>query len=55
MSFRTLPRDAVVPVGPAVRPISYEMFPEDVVDPDQPVTRSVRSQWVRAGSETSSV
>ena len=50
-----LERDAVVPVGPTPRPISYEMFPEDVVDPDQPVTRSVRSQWVRADSDTSSV
>lgn len=50
-----LERDAVVPVGDASRPVSYEMFPEDVMDPDQPVTRARRSQWVRApGSETSS-
>ncbi|KAH9945989.1 uncharacterized protein BXZ73DRAFT_86206 [Epithele typhae] len=48
-----LERDAVVPFG-AARPISYGMFPEDVVDPDQPVTRAVRSQWVRADSDTSS-
>ena len=50
-----LERDgAVVPIGSALRPISYGMFPEDVIDPDQPVTRSVRSQWVRADSDTSS-
>ena len=50
---------AVVPVAvqadSSLRPVSYGMFPEDVVDPDQPVTRSVRSQWVRADSDTSSV
>ncbi|TBU35826.1 hypothetical protein BD311DRAFT_814134 [Dichomitus squalens] len=49
-----LERDAVVPVGDTSRPVSYGMFPEDVGDPDQPVTRARLSQWVRAGSETSS-
>ena len=50
---------AVVPVAvqadSALRPVSYGMFPEDVVDPDQPVTRSLRTQWVRADSDTSSL
>ncbi len=50
-----LERDAVVPVGDASRPASYGMFHEDVVDPDQPIAKSRRSQWVRAGSETLSV
>ncbi|KAI0375044.1 hypothetical protein BV20DRAFT_1033072 [Pilatotrama ljubarskyi] len=51
-----LERDAVVPVGgtPAARPLSYEMFPEDVVDPDMPITRSQPSTWVRAHSPASS-
>ena len=54
-----LERDSVVPVPAgmaesAARPISYEMFPQDVIDPDQPITRSVRSQWVRADSDASS-
>ena len=49
-----LERDAVVPVGDASRPVSYGMFPEDVMDPDLPVAKTRRSQWVRAGSETSS-
>ncbi|KAI0780781.1 hypothetical protein BD413DRAFT_463336 [Trametes elegans] len=51
-----LERDAVVPVGGAHygRPQSYGMFPEDVVDPDMPVTRSQRSEWVRADSPSSS-
>ena len=49
-----LERDAVVPVGDASRPVSYGMFPEDVGDPDQPVTRARLSQWVRADSDTSS-
>ncbi|CDO72859.1 hypothetical protein BN946_scf185002.g44 [Trametes cinnabarina] len=48
-----LERDAVVPVG-AVRPVSYGMFPEDVVDPDVPITRSQPSEWVRADSPASS-
>ena len=51
---RDLERDAVVPVGDASRPVSYGMFPEDVMDPDLPVAKTRRSQWVRAGSETSS-
>ncbi|KAI0665119.1 hypothetical protein C8Q70DRAFT_32016 [Cubamyces menziesii] len=51
-----LERDAVVPVGAApLRPVSYGMFPEDVVDPDMPVTHSRPSEWVRADSPASSV
>ena len=50
-----LERDAVVSMGPVARPVSYEMFPEDVMDPDQPITRSQRSEWVRADSDTSSL
>ncbi|KAH9901077.1 hypothetical protein C8Q73DRAFT_229834 [Cubamyces lactineus] len=51
-----LERDAVVPVGAApLRPVSYGMFPEDVVDPDMPVTHSRPSEWVRADSAASSV
>ncbi|KAI1794506.1 hypothetical protein LXA43DRAFT_883612 [Ganoderma leucocontextum] len=49
-----LERDAVIPVGDASRHLSYGMFPEDVVDPDLPITRARLSQWVRAASETSS-
>ncbi|OJT14592.1 hypothetical protein TRAPUB_8838 [Trametes pubescens] len=51
-----LERDAVVSVGaPSLgRPLSYDMFPEDVVDPDAPVTRSQPSTWVRAHSPASS-
>ncbi|KAI8998503.1 hypothetical protein BD414DRAFT_575024 [Trametes punicea] len=50
-----LERDAVVPVGaPPTRPVSYGMFPEDVVDPDMPVARSQPSEWVRADSPASS-
>ncbi|KAI0831461.1 hypothetical protein BC628DRAFT_766950 [Trametes gibbosa] len=48
-----LERDAgvVVPLAPAPgRPVSYGMFPEDVVDPDAPITRAQRSEWVRAVS-----
>ena len=49
-------RAAVVSVGPvgAARPVSYGMFPEDVTDPDQPITRSQPAQWVRANSDTAS-
>ncbi|RPD66291.1 hypothetical protein L226DRAFT_609159 [Lentinus tigrinus ALCF2SS1-7] len=50
-----LERDAVVPVAPVPRPMSYGMFPEDVIDPDQPVTRSQRIEWVRADSPASSL
>lgn len=45
-----LERDAVVPVDPVTRPVSYGMFPEDVMDPDQPITRVQRSEWVSARS-----
>ena len=38
-----LERDAVVSMGPVARPVSYGMFPEDVMDPDQPITRSQRT------------
>ncbi|OSD08709.1 hypothetical protein PYCCODRAFT_1484590 [Trametes coccinea BRFM310] len=48
-----LEQNAVVPVG-AVRPVSYGMFPEDVVDPDVPITRSQPSEWVRADNPASS-
>lgn len=51
-----LERDAVVSVGaPSLgRPLSYDMFPEDVVDPDAPITRSQPSTWIRAHSPASS-
>ncbi|KAI0362269.1 hypothetical protein OH77DRAFT_38916 [Trametes cingulata] len=54
-----LERDAVRVVSveggaAAARPLSYEMFPEDVVDPDMPITRSQPSTWVRAHSPASS-
>ncbi|KAI0673074.1 hypothetical protein C8Q78DRAFT_697722 [Trametes maxima] len=48
-----LERDAVVPVG-VQRPVSYGMFPEDVVDPDMPITHSQPSTWVRADSDAAS-
>ncbi|KAI0636823.1 hypothetical protein C8Q77DRAFT_526446 [Trametes polyzona] len=52
-----LERDAVVPVvgGAPARPVSYGMFPEDVADPDMPVTRSRLSEWVRADSPAASL
>ncbi|TFK83485.1 hypothetical protein K466DRAFT_498411 [Polyporus arcularius HHB13444] len=50
-----LERDAVVSVAPVPRPTSYGMFPEDVVDPDQPITRAQRNEWVRANSPASSL
>lgn len=50
-----LERDAVVPVAPVPRPMSYGMFPEDVMDPDQPITRAQRNEWVRADSPASSL
>ncbi|KAH9857028.1 hypothetical protein C2E23DRAFT_881515 [Lenzites betulinus] len=47
-----LERDAgavVVPLPPVPgRIVSYGMFPEDVVDPDAPITRARREEWVRA-------
>ncbi len=51
-----LERAAVVSMGPvATRPMSYGMFPEDVMDPDQPITQSRRTEWVRADSPSSSL
>ncbi|KAI0748271.1 hypothetical protein C8Q80DRAFT_1120775 [Daedaleopsis nitida] len=50
-----LERAVVVSVGPVTRPVSYGMFPEDIGDPDQPITRSQPSEWVRADSDTSSL